>query len=283
MSLRASRIQRMLAGAGSGEGGSMIKLVRGALAAALVLAPVPALAWGQIGHRVTGAIAEDHLSPRARREVRRLLGRESLAEASTWPDEMRPETTPFWQTEAGPYHFTDVPTGKTYAQVGAPPQGNAVTGLARFTATLRDPTASVEDKRLALRFIVHIVGDLHQPLHVGNGLDRGGNDVQVILRGEAQSLHLLWDTGLIEHQKLSFTEMVAWLRPGITPELARAWREPDPLVWIAEGQALRDGVYPQGPEITPLYVLRHWPTAKLRLQQGGVRIAAYLDWVFAAR
>lgn len=221
------------------------------IAAALALVAGPAFAWGQNGHRVTGAIAEQHLTPAARQQTGALLGPESLAEASTWADEMRSDPAPFWQTTANPFHYVTVPTGKTYSQAGAPPEGDAVTALTRFRATLRDPRASLAEKQLALRFIVHIVGDLHQPLHAGNGSDRGGNDHKVTFGGEQTNLHSVWDTGLVEQQNLSYSEMAAWLGSKITPQMAASWNTADPLVWITESAALRDQIYRQPGAASP--------------------------------
>ena len=157
-----------------------MNLVFRSAATLLVLAAVaPALAWGQTGHRIVGEIAEHRISGRTAAEVALLIGPEGLAEASTFADEQRSNPAVFWQTEAGPYHYVTVPADMTYAKVGAPPEGDAVTALRRFSATVRDPNASREDRAAALKFIVHIVGDLHQPLHAGNGSDKGGNDVKV--------------------------------------------------------------------------------------------------------
>ena len=87
---------------------------------------------------------------------------------------MRSNPEHFWQEVAGPFHYVTIPEGKTYAEVGAPDEGDSVTALAQFRKVLLDPKASREQKQLALRFTVHIIGDLHQPLHAGNGTDRGG-------------------------------------------------------------------------------------------------------------
>jgi hypothetical protein len=101
--------------------------MRAILAALLiVLTPTSALAWGQTGHRVTGAIAEPMLSRRAAREVRAILGNETLAEASTWADDMRSNPEPFWQTTANPWHYVTVPVGNSYADIGAPAEGDSV-------------------------------------------------------------------------------------------------------------------------------------------------------------
>ena len=181
---------------------------RSALIAAVIAVwlPSPAAAWGQVGHRVIGEIADDRISGKTRAEIELILGEEDLAEASTSSDEERSNPNHFWQREAGAYHYVTVPEGQTYPAVGPPKEGDALSALDRFAATVRNPTASHEDKALALRFIVHIVGDVHQPLHAGKGDDRGGNDVQVHWFGEATNLHSVWDSKMIEAQSLSYTE-----------------------------------------------------------------------------
>lgn len=166
----------------------MGKMLLAASAGAVALGS-PAHAWGPIGHRITGAIADENLSGVTRAQVQLLLGSEDLAQASTWPDEMRSDPSEFWQKTAGPWHYVTVPNGIEYEAPDTPPEGDAMTALARFTETLRDPKASQDDKRLALRFIVHIIGDLHQPLHAGNGTDRGGNDFKVTWFGKSTNLH----------------------------------------------------------------------------------------------
>ena len=168
-----------------------------AAAAAIALIPSPALAWGKTGHRVVAAIADAQLSGLARAHIKEILGSaESLDEAANWPDEMRSAPTQFWQKTATPWHYVTL-NGVLYDH--APSEGDALEALQRYTATLRDPNASLADKQLALRFIVHLVGDLHQPLHAStrvsksqpNG-DHGGNLVK-LCSGCRDQLHGFWD------------------------------------------------------------------------------------------
>ena len=238
-------------------------------------------AWGQIGHRVTGAIAEHHLSEQAQQQVKAILGVETLAQASTWPDEMRSNPSKYWKKTASPWHYVTVPKDATYQQVGAPKEGDAVTALANFRKTLLDSKASLEQKQHALRFIVHIIGDLHQPLHAGNGTDRGGNDRKVEFFWKDSNLHRVWDTGLIDRQKLSYTEWSQWLQASITPEDKQAWSSIDPNVWIKESTEIRDRIYPEGDRISWDYAYQNVPVVKARLKQAGVRIAEYLNDVFS--
>ena len=243
----------------------------------LALPAAPVFAWGQNGHRVTGTIAEQHLSGLARARIQMILGDESLAEASTWADEKRSDPAQFWQTTANPWHYVTVPAGRTYAQAGAPPEGDAASALQRFAATIRNPNASREQKKLALRFAIHIIGDLHQPLHAGNGTDKGGNDVKVTFFSEQTNLHSVWDSGIIDRQNLSYSEYAGRLTRRINPQHVVVWWQEDPAVWIGESTKLRDGLYPAGTSLSWDYSYRHLPTVERRLQQAGIRMAAYLN------
>jgi hypothetical protein len=249
--------------------------------------PAPLLAWGQNGHRIIGAVADERISGKTRAEIELILGEEDLAQASTWADEQRSNPATFWQTEAGPYHYVTVPQGKRYAEVGAPPEGDALTALASFAATVRDPGASRDEKALALRFIIHIVGDVHQPLHAGNGKDRGGNNVQVLWFGQPTNLHSVWDDELIEGQNLSYSEYSRRLSRQIGPQETITWWNADPLVWIAESTLIRGQIYPADGEAAAslgyAYQFKHLAVAEERLQMGGIRLAAYLDNLFAEK
>jgi hypothetical protein len=237
-------------------------------------------AWGQTGHRITGSIAEQYLTDDAKAAIKQLLPNESLAEASTYADEMRSNPDEFWQKEARPYHYVTVPQGKHYHEVGAPEEGDAFTALQKFSKIVKDATAPLKERQRALRFIVHIIGDLHQPLHAGNGTDKGGNDVKLEFFWDDSNLHRVWDSGLIDRRQLSYTEWTNWLSEKITPEQSAAWNTIDPLIYIAESVAIRDTIYPETERLSWDYLYQHLPTATERLQEGGVRIAAHLNDLF---
>lgn len=253
-------------------------LIASALLAACSVQQVHA--WGQTGHRITGAIAQKYLTADAMAAIKLLLPNESLGEASTYPDEMRSNPDEFWQKEAGAYHYVTVPKGKHYHEVGAPEKGDAYTALEKFTKLVKDKNAPLKERQKALRFIVHIIGDLHQPLHAGDGTDKGGNDVKVNFFWQDSNLHRVWDSGLIDKQQLSYTEWTTWLSEKITPEQQKAWNTTDPLVYIAESTAIRDVIYPDTDRISWDYSYQNMPIVKERLQEAGVRIAAYLNDLF---
>jgi S1/P1 Nuclease len=265
---------------------------------AIGTAPSPALAWGKTGHRVVAAIADTQLSGLARAQVEQILGPgESLDEAANWPDEMRSAPGEFWQKTATPWHYVTL-NGIIYDH--APPEGDALEALARFSKILQDPNATREDKQTALRFIVHLVGDLHQPLHVGKCCDKGANDVKATWFGKPTNLHAVWDSQLVDDEQLSFTELAAKLERHISPEDVVKWWDVNPRDWISESGEIRDTLYPtardmpkpaQGkrpkrgqpvlPDLSYNYVFRFTPVMERRLSQGGVRLAAYLNAIFA--
>lgn len=256
-------------------------------AAALSFVATSAHAWGPNGHRVTGKIAQTHLTPLAQAEVTSLLGVESLAEASTWPDFMRSNPSDFWRKDASPWHYITVPKGTTY--MAAPAEGDAITALGMFSEQITDKTLPVAQRQLALRFTIHLIGDLHQPLHVGRADDRGGNRVNVMFKDKPTNLHSLWDEDLIEDEQLSYTEKARWLNRRITMDQKATWSDTNPDTWVEESIVLREKVY-EGlgpydrdtlPNLSYDYVYKHRGDIDLRLQQSGVRIAAYLNEIFA--
>ena len=263
------------------------------LAAAVV--PSPALAWGKTGHRVVAAIADTQLSGLARANIEKILGPgETLDEAANWPDEMRSAPGQFWQKTSTPWHYVTL-NGILYDH--APSEGDALEALAKFSKTLRDPNASRADQQMALRFIVHLVGDLHQPLHNGKCCDRGGNDVKVNWFGKPTNLHAVWDSQLVDEEQLSFTELAAKLERHISHDDVIKWWDINPRDWTSESAEIRDTLYPlpakpkpgqkvkKGekllPDLSYAYVFKFTPVMEKRLSQGGVRLAAYLNALFA--
>lgn len=246
--------------------------------------PATASAWGKTGHRVGGEIAQNYLSTDAQTAIASILGVEGLPEASTWPDFMRSSPEEFWRGDSRSWHYVTVPKGEIYGESPAPEEGDAITALSGFKSILQDQLADPMEKARALRFAVHIIGDLHQPLHAGDGTDRGGNDLEVSWFRGSTNLHSVWDTKLVDDSQLSFTEYADRLGGRITPELAVEWKTSDPVVWVTESTALRDTIYPEeGDNLRWDYVFEHRADMELRLTQSGVRIAAWLNDTFETK
>lgn len=251
-----------------------IALPAAALLAAVALHPAPILAWGATGHRVIGAIAESRLSPEARAAVAELIGRDSLPRVGTWADEIRVD--PAW-AKADAWHYVNIPDGGTYASAKKNEAGDLLEAIGRFSRLLADRAAPREERATALKFLVHFLGDLHQPLHVGRAEDRGGNDIVVLYFNEPANLHSVWDSGMIDGSKLSYSELTAFI-DRIEPEQEKAWQAGEPLDWAKESMTLRAQVYEVGDRRLGLaYVQRNWPTVEIRLAQAGVRLATLLE------
>lgn len=264
-------------------------------------------AWGENGHRIVGEIASHRLHRKARHKLEDILGSESLARASTWSDEVRSDQK--YSKHTPPWHFVEVADGKTYESVTHPAEGDSYTALLNMEAILADKNATRDQQREAVRFIVHLVGDIHQPLHVGNGTDRGANWCTVTYMSKATNLHALWDTDLIDAIKLSFTEYTRFLEDSLTKENEKLWSSGNYLDWIAESQNLRDALYPkvivngaevagrpyckdpkQGvvdptliPKLSYDYAYQNRPILDQRLTQAGVRLAYVLNEIFEGK
>ena len=256
-----------------------------ALAFALTphLAPLPAIdldaaRWGRIGHRAMARLAASQLTPTARAEVRRLLGSTTMAEASTWADEVR-EARP----ETSPWHYVNIPVTDSQYRPEVHCRSSCVVRAAEEQlAILRDRRQSRERRAEALKFVVHFIGDLHMPLHAGDRGDRGGNDVVVWYQWRRTNLHALWDSRMIEARGPAEDQLVS--------ALERRAREHDDLASVRSGtvaswtleshHVARDLVYPRLSAwlfITEGYVDDAMPVIEDRLFKAGVRLAGLLN------
>jgi hypothetical protein len=250
-----------------------------ALAAITGLAlTAPAHAWGPIGHRTIALVAEHHLTPRALREVEKLLGPATLAEVAYWADESR--ALPEWK-KADPWHYISIDDNETLTSTVRSPNGDVVEAIGRMEATLRDPKASTKDRADALKFLVHFIGDLHQPLHVGRRADAGGNKIDVTLNGEKANLHWVWDALLINDMGMSYTELAHQIDHA-SPEEITTLAKSTIADWVNDSFALRPQVYdfPEDGKLNYLYSFKNWPVIRTQLLKAGIRLAATLNAIF---
>lgn len=249
----------------------------------LVLPVAKAQAFGLIGHRVVGAIAEQHIKPKTLKKIHAITDGDSLAEIANWSDFVRSD--PAW-SHADTWHYMSIGDTQTFDSYKHPESGDILTALAKFEAVLRDPKANKVAKREALAFYVHLLGDLHQPLHVGRKDDRGGNDIKVYWFYELSNLHRVWDTQIIEYQMLSYTEYVAFISNPKSKQ-QQAWGTGDYISWAKESQALRAQVYdfgkqsePEMPTLGYQYIFNNKALVEQRLVQAGVRLGYMLEQIF---
>jgi len=243
---------------------------------------VASIVWGANGHRIVAEIAERHLMPATRQSVEALLGPYPLARFGEWADKYRAtaagEHTSTW-------HYVNIPDGGTYREVPFDDPHDIIQALRLEERTLADTMRSPDDRAMALKLLLHFVADIHQPMHVGRAEDRGGNAVQVRWFGTPTNLHTVWDSYLLDHTGLSYTEYVAFLDFASAAEIDD-WLRSDYADWAAESMALRDTVYdlpaadPGGvPNLSWDYADRMTPIMERRLLQAGIRLAGVLNRV----
>lgn len=237
-----------------------------------------AFSWGPTGHRIIGLIAEKHLSKKARKNIEMILKNETLAEVSTFMDFIRSDNT---KRHMNPWHYMTIPDGQTYEQAGSPDEGDVYLAMRRLVAELESKEFSDEDEAFALKCLVHLVGDVHQPLHVGNGTDKGGNDVDVEFFWDRSNLHRVWDSGIIDQQKYSYTEYVEWINHPTQGQVDE-WQADEMMDWILESKEYRDQCYdlPENKKINYRYVYDNIELVNQRLLQAGIRLAGVLNKIY---
>ncbi|MCL1101719.1 S1/P1 nuclease [Shewanella saliphila] len=242
----------------------------------------PAFAFGQLGHRIVGDLAQQHLSDNAKRQINQLTNGESLAQMSTWADEIRSDKN--WH-HAAPWHYISIEDDETWQSVTRNPDGDIIKSLQLFENVLKNTKTSQKDKWQALAFYVHFVGDIHQPLHVGHRHDKGGNTINVKWFGQETNLHSVWDSKIIEQQQLSYTEYSEFLSR-ISQGERQQWSGQSYYEWAEESKFLRKKTYIleqnyQGEDDLRFnYVFVNKPIVEKRLQQAGIRLAEKLNAIF---
>ncbi len=194
--------------------------------------------WGSIGHRVIGKIAEDNLKECAKPTLKKLLGKENMAEASIWADTVKSDPKRKFQNT---WHWLNIPDGKKFTGQKTNPKGDAIWAIKHSLDILK---GQKKDKRItdtqALKLLIHIVGDIHQPLHGGRASDKGGHDVNVYFFNRISALHVVWDTDIIDFLRLSYTELAESLSRRMMPG---SWKNKSINSWINEAMEFRKMIY----------------------------------------
>jgi hypothetical protein len=242
------------------------------------------LAWGPDGHKIVAKIAEDQLSPKAKAAVQKLLGGSSLPDVAIWADTIKGQTE--W-AHTKSWHFVDIPDETDYASIPHTADGDVITAITQNVADLKSASASVEDKKNALMFLVHFVGDMHQPLHVGRPDDRGGNSITIKFDNKSTNLHALWDSGLIKQKGVDYETYARELEKQKAFDTAPYdIAEFQFSAVIAEDMALRAQIYQfhavsDGPIVLDAgYLKRNVASLESRLLLGGNRLAGILNSVY---
>jgi hypothetical protein len=233
--------------------------------------------WGATGHRVTGYIANKYLNKKARKALEELLKGQSLAIASTWMDEIKSDSTFDYMSD---WHWVTIPYGQTYAQTEKNKNGDIIQTLDRIIAELKSKKLSTAEQAQRIKILIHLIGDIHQPLHVGGKNDKGGNDVKVMWFRADSNLHRVWDSDVIDDTKLSYTELAESLDTPTINDL-KAWQGSVILDWAKESQGYAQQVYDTGNgRLGYRYSYLYYHIIRHRLLQAGVRLAGVLNDIY---
>ena len=231
-------------------------------------------AWGPQGHRVVGLIADRHLQPQVKQFIKQKFNINSLADVATWADKRRKK-----RRQEKPWHYTNIAEGQgTYSADRDCPEKACVTEkILEFSQVLRDRSATILEQAQALKFLVHFVGDVHQPLHLGNQKDRGGGSLHFTYRGRNVSLHYLWDGGLIDWRRTSLLKYAERLNGDLSDIVI--WNASTVVDWANESRSLALEVAYKVDEgvLSKAYIEKGQEIIDLRLAQAGVRLANLLN------
>ena len=240
------------------------------------------ISWGVTGHRAIGLIAENHLTPKTKAVVQSLLGGQSMADVATWADEVRSQPD---YRHTGPWHYINLPLGLSYDEFKAKVEGmteeNVYSAIHQCEHTLTDASASFQQRSEALKFIIHFVGDLHQPMHVSRAEDKGGNTIQLNYNGQGTNLHAVWDSRLLDQQGQTYQE-IAQTYDKATPAEISEWQK-DPLIrWMWESYEITSKLYPEVDAMSSRsvgddYYKAHIGIVDRRIEQAGIRLAGLLN------
>lgn len=248
------------------------------------LAELKGFAWGMNGHRIVGQIADSYLTRRARAAIESILGTESLAMASNWADFVKSDTA---YNHLYNWHFINFPEGLDKQQFDTRLAGdtstNAYTKLGFLIAQLKQKDLPLVQKQEYLKLLIHIVGDLHQPLHTGRLEDLGGNKIKLTWFNEPTNLHRLWDEQLIAYQQLSYTEYAAAINDP-TKRQRNYWEQQAIGDWLFESYGLANAIYSYvdktDGKLSFRYNFDHVSQLNEQLLKGGVRLAGILNQLF---
>jgi hypothetical protein len=254
-----------------------MKILRFTLVLAFFAINLNAFGWGATGHRAMGLVAERYLTPAVKKKLQKILRGESLAMASTWMDEVRSDSTYDYTAD---WHWVTIENGKTYDESPKNPKGDVIMTLERIISDLKSKKVSGKQEIEHIKMLIHLIGDIHQPLHVGCCDDQGGNRVRVKWFREDSNLHRVWDSDMIDNTKLSYSELANALGTPTKEEIAK-YQKAGVRDWAKEAMTFRKQVYAIGDgNLGYKYSYKNLDTAKQQILVAGVRLAGILNSIY---
>jgi hypothetical protein len=239
-----------------------------------------AFGWGNEGHSLVARLAAAHLKPRTAAKVEQILGPGvTMASVASWADQVRNQ-----RRESAPWHFIDIPIDKPGLDMArdCPKEGCVISKIEEFTRQLADRKLTPEQKKEPLMFLIHFIGDMHQPLHCSDNKDRGGNGVRLEFFGRPSNLHSVWDGGLLGRLPAEDQEFAEFSKE-LTHSRARKLGKGDVRKWANEShQEAVDVVYGKLPKTTTIQIGEEYekaadPVVRIQIERAGARLAATLN------
>ncbi len=236
--------------------------------------------WGKTGHRTIGKIAEGYLKGKTKRKIAELLNGQSLALVSTFGDDIKSDKQ---YDKFYTWHYINMPFRVKYEDSEKNPKGDLVSGIATCKKIILDKNASKDEKIFYLKLLVHLIGDLHQPMHVGRAEDKGGNTIQVRWFNGGSNLHAVWDSKMINHYQMTYSEL-ANNTDKISKERIKNLQKGTIADWANETQQQAIKVYGSveiGENLRYAYMYHNFGLVRSQLQKGGIRLAKVLNDLFS--
>lgn len=236
--------------------------------------------WGKTGHRVVGEVAQNYLSRKAKKEISKLLNGHTLAFVANFGDDIKSDPK---YDSFRPWHYVNFPFGEKYETYPKSEKGDIIQAIEKCVKVLKNSNSDQETKVFYLKMLVHFMGDLHQPLHIGLQEDKGGNDFQVRWFRDGTNLHTVWDYRMLDFYEMSYTELAQNADVLSTQQVAEI-QKGSVLDWMYEGRALCEDIYQNteiGEKLGYEYMYKYMDTLRFQLQKGGIRLAKVLNEIFS--
>jgi hypothetical protein len=256
---------------------TVMKYFKFTLAIALFCICLNVWGWGPTGHRAVGLIAERNLTANAKKKLQKILRGESVAMAANWMDEIRSDSTYNYTAD---WHWVTIENGKTYDESPKNPKGDVIMTIERIIAELKSKQVTGKQEEEYVKMLIHLVGDIHQPLHVGCCDDQGGNRVRLKWFREDSNLHRVWDSEMIDGSKLSYTELADAVGVPTKEELLTL-QKASVRNWATESMGMRKQVYDIGDgNLGYKYTYQNMDSLKKRIREAGIRLAGILNSIY---
>lgn len=254
------------------------------LVLALFCAPLLAGAWGVLGHRIVGEVADHYINAKTRKAIQQLLGNESIAMAANWADFIKSDTSYNYLSN---WHYVnlkaDLSKTEVFSFLDQQTGPNIYSKINEMVKVLKEKKSTFAQKKLALRMLIHLVGDLHQPMHTARFEDLGGNRILLTWFGEKSNLHRVWDESLIDFQQLSYTEYTKAINHPTVAQFT-TWQKSSLKECVYESYTICNKIYATGikndDKLSYRYNFDWIETVNQQLLKGGVRLAKILNDIY---